>query len=77
MSFSLRKSNKGIDKATLIGRQANLVHDITIYQHGTIFIDDVRYCVKTVDGSELSTYGDTMVEVVGVDDFALSVKKVA
>ena len=46
----------------VVGRQVELAHDATVYQYGTVFIDDIRYCAKIVDGSELCK--GTMVEVL-------------
>ena len=73
-SIFKKKENKPIDKNSLIGRRAELYHDATIYQYGTVFIDDVRYSVKLEDGSELCK--GNMVEVVGVTDCPLIVKRV-
>ena len=59
---------------SFVGKTAEIVHDITIYQSGTVFIDDVRCSVKTKDGSELCK--GTWVKVVGESHPHLIVEKI-
>jgi hypothetical protein len=59
--IKLHKKNQ-VENKPIVGRKVELAHDATIYQYGTVFIDDVRYCAKVVDGAELCK--GTMVEVL-------------
>lgn len=59
---------------SLIGQQAELFHDATVFQYGTIFLNNKRYSVRTEDGSELCK--GTTVEVVAENSSHLVVKKV-
>lgn len=58
---------------SFIGRQAQIEHDVTIYQTGTIYIDGVRCSVKTEDGTELCK--GTWVEVVREEHPHLIIRK--
>lgn len=69
-----KKKETKPEPKSLIGRQAELYHDATVFQYGTVFIDDVRYSVKLFDGSELCK--GNKVEVIQVNDSHLVVKKV-
>lgn len=65
-------------KRSVVGQKAELVHDITDCQYGTVFIDDVRYSVRSVDGTVMIK--GAMVEVIeeccGYGTTILTVKKV-
>ena len=60
--FTKLFNRKKTEKKSLVGRKAELVHDATVHQYGTVFIDGVRYCAKIADGTEQSK--GTMVEVL-------------
>ena len=45
--------NRNQEKASVVGRRAELSNDVTKFQYGAIFLDDIRYSVRTNDGSEL------------------------
>lgn len=76
--FTKLFKNKQEEKKSVIGRQAELVHDLTVFQYGTVFVDGTRYSVKAEDGTELCK--GTKVEVLSEDtpygSTILTVKKV-
>lgn len=47
----LRKTKE--ENKSVVGRQVELYHDLTVFQYGTVFLDNIRYSVRTNDGSEL------------------------
>ena len=61
-------------KVSFVGRKTQIVHDVTVFQTGTVFFDDIRCSVKTEDGSELCK--GTWVEVVSEAHPHLIVKKI-
>jgi membrane-bound ClpP family serine protease len=68
------KKKKHVNHIPLVGQRAELVHDATVFQYGTIFLNGERYSVKTNDGSELCK-GRT-VEVLAENDSHLIVRAV-
>ena len=69
-----KKKKQEVNNESLIGKRAVLIHDATVFQYGTVEINEKRYSIKLEDGSELCV-GNT-VEVVSVEDSHLIVKKV-
>ena len=63
--FNKLFKGKKNESTTVIGYRGELIHDATVYQHGTMMIDGVRYSVKIDDGSELIK--GTVVEVISKD----------
>lgn len=72
--FSKLFQKKESEKVSFVGRTAKLVHDATVFQTGTIFIDDVRCSVKTEDGSELCA--GVLVKVIREESPHLIVEKI-
>ena len=64
-------------KRSVIGRKSELVHDITDCQYGTVFIDDIRYSVRSVDGTMMikGTMVEILEECCGYGTTILTVKK--
>ncbi len=73
MFKKLFKRKQVKEKVSLVGRKAELFHDVTVFQYGTVFIDDERYSVKTVDNAEYCK--GTLMEVLEENDAYLLVKK--
>lgn len=73
MLEKLFKRKQMKENVSVVGRKAELFHDITIFQYGTIFIDDVRYSVKSIDNMEYCK--GTLVEVIEENESHLVVKK--
>ena len=46
-------NRKQEEKKSFVGRQAELIHDLTEFQYGSIIMDDKRYSVRTSDGTRL------------------------
>lgn len=69
-----KKKKQETNREELIGRKAELIHDSTVFQYGTVMIDNERHSVRLEDGSELSV-GHT-VEVVAIKDSHLIVRKI-
>ena len=68
-----KKKKQETNREELIGRKAELIHDSTVFQYGTVMIDGERYSVKLEDGTELSV--GHIVEVVAIKDSHLIVRK--
>ena len=62
-----------VDKKELFGKTAELEHDLTIFQYGSLWIDGVRYYAKTSDKTEMCK--GTKVKVVGEDGICLVVER--
>ena len=73
MLSRLFRKKKDVPKSFL-GRQTELIHDITIYQTGVVIIDGTRISVKTIDNTELCK--GTLVEIVKEEPPYTYVKKV-
>ncbi len=74
MLFNFLKKKEDSKPVSFIGKRAEIYHDVTVFQTGTIFIDNVRLAVKTEDGSELCK--GTLVEVVDEALPCVIVKKI-
>lgn len=46
-------NRKQEEKKSFVGRQAELIHDLTEFQYGSIILDEKRYSVRTNDGTRL------------------------
>lgn len=69
--FLFRKTQE--EKPVVIGRRTELIHDITVFQSGTIFLNGCRYNVRTKNNKELCA--GCVVEVLDEYDAYLLVQE--
>ena len=68
-----KKKVEAVEKKDLVGKTAELEHDLTIFQYGSLWIDGIRYYAKTSDKTEMCK--GTKVKVVGEDGICLVVER--